>query len=384
MRRRDFIRMLTTASVSSAALEPVAAQAQATEDDGDLNDDVDPYFLDTGELSDEEYAALIEVEQLQERIMRGQPVAIPRGLRPARAPTYSFVHWSGDIGDRNGEFTSPLSVAPQLGALSAQQAYRVNAQILGFHGAGDDWRGRTNQGTLTVELRARNGGEQMTWFFAQQFEMDDAGRTNVGFEYVAQRNGSPEPLVTNEPNIAMRIQLMRSPRRSGIALRKIIKTALVVTGLPLQLENQDLQSTLQYLPPVRAPAMLQEGAALAQAMVGGTAEETPIWRGGFNSYAIAAGGSQLSLRPGYWMAIDAGRAGDLRDVSLNDLGGFVGPSRDGEPLDVNYLVFAFEINTGPAPGYFNYGANGAVNGLPQQSFGPNDSAPRAVPKSVPR
>jgi hypothetical protein len=352
-----------TASGATFGIGSVRAQSDA---ETPLDDDVDPYFLDRGDLSSSEQEAIIEIEQLQAQLMEGRRVVIPRGLRPERAPTYRLVHWRGEIGDANGQFVSPLSVRPELPPLQDLQANRVNGQILGFHGAAEDWGGRSSQGTLTVELRAGYGGQQMTWFFAQQFDMDGEGFTNIGYEYVAQRDGAPEPVVTDEANVGLRIQLMRSPRQAGMTLRKIIKTALVVTGVPLELENQDLQRTLSYLPPVRVPAMFQEGAALAQAVVGGTAEETPIWRGGFSSYGLTQGGSQLSLRPGYWLVIDAAREPDLRGVRLEDIGGFVSPTRGGNPLDANYIVFAFEMDQGPAPAYFNLGNSYQTDRFRQQ------------------
>ena len=364
MKRRDLFRLATAAAAAGSAAGMSRANAQSRNRNSDLEDDVDPYFLDSGDLTAGEHEAIIQVEQLQRELLEGRQVAIPRGLRPDRAPTYRLVYWTGGIGDPNGRFVSPLSVPPSLGPLQDGLSYRFNAQILGFHGASDDWGGRANQGTLTVEMRAGYGGQQMTWFYAQQFDMDDEGFTNVGYEYVAQREGAAEPVVTDELNIGLRIQLLRSPRRSGVALRKIIRTALVVTGVPLQLENRELQQTIQYLPPVRVPAMFQEGAALAQALVGGTAEEAPIWRGGFSAYGIAQGGSQLGLRPGYWMVIDAARETDLRDVVLEDFGGFVTPTRGGEPLDANYIVFSFEIDQGPAPAYINFGS---YQGFPQQN-----------------
>jgi hypothetical protein len=357
MRRRDLVRLLTAVTASGAALRAGSARAQS--DEISLDENVDPYFLDSGEFTDSEREAVIAVEEIQEQQMQGRQVVMPRGLRPERAPTYRFVHWNGDIGDPGGAFVSPLSVRPQIGDLPV---YRINGQILGFHGASEDWRGRSSQGTLTVELRAQVSGEPMTWLFAQQFDMDSEGFTNLGYEYLTQRSGSPEPAVTGQPSVALRIQLMRSPRRAGVALRKFISTALVVTGA-LQASIEDRRSRQRALPPIRVPAMLQEAAALTQALIGGTAEETPIWRGGFSSYSLAAGGSRLGLVPGYWMAIDAARESDLRGVMLEDIGGFVSPTRAGEPLDANYVVFGFEIDAGPAPAYLNLG-------------------PQAVPKSA--
>ncbi len=380
MKRRDLLRSLAASGAAGAALGSTAARAQP-DDEELLLGDIDPYFLDSGELSASEQAALIEVEQLQEQLMQGRPVVIPRGLRPARAPTYRLVHWAGDLGDSRGRFVSPLSVVPELGPLQDYRSYRFNGQILGFHGAKSDW-GQTDQGTLTVELRAPLAGQPMTWLFAQQFDIDDEGFSNIGYQYVAQRGEAIEPVITDEPNLGLRIQMLRSQRRAGVLFRKILRTALAVTGVPLQLENQDVQTALQALPPMRVPAMFQEGAALAQAIVGSMAQEPPLWRGGFSSYGIARGGSKVNLQPGFWAAIDVGREVDLREVMLEEVGPQVGLTRGGEPLDANYVVFGFEIDEGPAPSYLNLCGDSA---LPQ--FAPDDggdeSAPRAVPKSAP-
>ena len=147
---------------------------------------------------------------------------------------------------------------------------------------------------------------------------------------------------------------MRSPSSGGKLLRKLIKTALVVTGVPLQLDDPDLQTTLNSLPPIRVPAMLQEGVALSQAVIGTTAEEVPIWRGGFSSYGLTSEGSRLALGPGYWMAIDSSREPDLTGVVLSDLAGVVAPTRNGEVLDANFLVLAVEISEGAVPPFLDY------------------------------
>ncbi|HZL95096.1 MAG TPA: hypothetical protein VFB99_15685, partial [Vicinamibacterales bacterium] len=310
--------------------------------------DIDPYFLDSGELSDVEQNDVIQLETYRERQMVGQPTVIPRGFQPRRAPTYRFVYWTGDIGDPSGRFASPLAVEAMTGRADA---YRINGQILGFRCASDDWGSRADRGTLTVELRTRVGTEPMTWLFVQQFDTDSQGFTNIGYEYVAQRDGAPNPAFTDDQNVGLRFQLMRAPSRSGQVFRKVLSAALVLSGVPMQLENRNLQSALKYLPPLRVPALLQEGAALTQAVIGGTADEAPIWRGGFSSYGLSSAGSQLSLAPGFWMAIDAEREIDLRGVVLDDIGGTIAPQRDGELLDCNYLVVGLDINEGPRPDY---------------------------------
>jgi hypothetical protein len=191
----------------------------------------------------------------------------------------------------------------------------------------------------------------MTWLFVQQFDADSRGFTNIGYEYVAQRDGSPNAAFTDDQNIGLRIQLMRAPSRSGQIFRKLLSAALVLSGVPLQLEDRNLQRALASLPPLRVPALLQEGAALSQAVIGGTAEESPIWRGGFSSYGLSTDGSLLSLAPGLWMAIDAEREIDLRGVVLDDVGGTIAPLRDNEMLDCNYLVVGLDIREGSWPSY---------------------------------
>jgi hypothetical protein len=374
------MRWLAALGTSGAAVRSAPLGAQANDATTEVSAAVDPYFLDSGALSAAEEADLIEVERLQEQMMVGRSVTIPRGLRPARAPTFRLVHWSGEVGSDQGQFVSPLRVAPELAPLRDFRAYHFNAQIVGFHGASDDWR-RTRQGTLTVEIRAPFGGEEMTWFFAQPFDIDATGFTNVGYQYIAQRGGNLDPVVTDKPNVGVRIQLIREPQRTTLLFRKIIRTTLAVTGVPLQLENEDFQTALQSMPPMRIPALMQEGAALAQAVVGSMANEIPIWRGGFSTYGIAQGGSQLGLQPGYWLALDASREVDLRGVRLDERDGIVSPTRDGIPLDVNFLVLSMTIAEGESPTFFDLCSGGGV--LEGQPVPETTESPRAVPKSAP-
>jgi len=351
MRRRDVLRWLSVPGAAAGVFGARSASAQRRDSEAALEAaPVDPYFLDPGELSDGEAAALVEVETLQERQAQGQSVVIPRGLKPARAANYRLVHWDGAIGDSNGRFVSPLSTAPTLGPLRTARTYRFNGQIFGLHAASEDWRG-TNQGTLTVEVRAPLGGQQMTWFFAQQFVVDESGLADIGYQYIAQREGVPEPVVTDGTSVAIRVQLIRAPRRAAVLFRKILNTALALSGIPVSLGSRDAGAAVQSLPPLRLPAMFTEAAALVQAMIGSTAAEIPIWRGAFTLYAIAQGGSQLALRPGYWLMIDAARELDLRGVMLEDLGGQLAPTRGGQPLDANYLVLNCEIDEGAPPSY---------------------------------
>lgn len=346
MKRRHLLGALG-GIVAGASLPERKAIAQAVETLGE-EIDIDPYFLDAGDMTDDDVSELAQLESFRQRQMEGQAAVMPRGLGSRRAPTYRFVYWNGELGSPSGRFMSALAVDA---GTPRSDAYQVNGQILGFRCSRDDWGRRSDRGTLSVELRSRVGTEPMTWLFVQQFDSDGEGFTNIGYEYIAQRDGSPEPAFTSEQNIAMRIQLMRAPSRTGAVLRKVLGTALVLSGSPIQLGNSNLQQALSNLPPLRVPALLQEGAALTQAVIGGTAEEMPIWRGGFSSFGLSSAGSQLSLVPGFWMAIDADREVDLRGVVLDDIGGTIAPMRDNELLDANYLIMGLDVQQGTTPSY---------------------------------
>ena len=95
--------------------------------------------------------------------------------------------------------------------------------------------------------------------------------------------------------------------------------------------------------------MVHEGVALAQATVGGMSDEAPIWRSGFNSFGLAKHGSRLALRPGFWVAMDESEQMDFTGISLNDIGGRVGLLKNGQPLDLNYLVLDLEIEGSGEP-----------------------------------
>ena len=56
-------------------------------------------------------------------------------------------------------------------------------------------------------------------------------------------------------------------------------------------------------------------------------------------------GSRLALRPGLWVAIDDSQQIDFNNVLLDDVGGKVGLLQNAEPLDVNYLVLAMEMDS---------------------------------------
>jgi len=98
----------------------------------------------------------------------------------------------------------------------------------------------------------------------------------------------------------------------------------------------------QAAPLLRVPRLAQEGVAFAQATVGGMADEAPIWRSGFSSYAIATGAGRLALRPGFWIAIDESGDVDYTKLRLDDIGGRVGVVGPEGPVDLNYLVLAVE------------------------------------------
>ena len=241
----------------------------------------------------------------------------------------------------------PLSLQP---AIEVPPPYQLNAQIMGFNVSSEDWSGSSGKGTLTVEFRARNMGEALTWLFVQQFDVVKGTAPTVGLEYVAQREGKPDPVVCEDGNVDMRIQLMRHKTAPQL-FRKILKMGATIAGFAIPgagglsaMGSMNPMSAMGQAPPLlRVPRLAQEGVAFAQATVGGMADEAPIWRGGFNSYAIAAGAGRLALRPGYWIAIDETEGLDYTKLRLDDVGGRVGVIGPEGPLDVNYLVLAVEV-----------------------------------------
>ena len=189
--------------------------------------------------------------------------------------------------------------------------------------------------------------ESMTWLYMETFETAKGGGNTIGFEYVAQRNNLPDPVICEDANIDIRITLVRHRKAPGV-LRKILRIGSLLTGAPIIGGLSDSSSKFDYLsdrPAVMAvPQMVQEGVAFTQATLGAMSDEAPIWRSGFTSYAIAYGGSRLSLPPGFWVAIDDSRDIDYSSIVLEDIGGRVGLSQNGQPVDLNYLVLAVEVN----------------------------------------
>lgn len=364
MKRRRFLGLFAATSVAS----PLRVWAQGQGSDAEPVDDVDPYFLESGDLSPDEQQDIAEFVGYQQRLAAGQDAIMPRSGRPQRAPTFRFLYWDGELGSPGGKFVSPLSIEPEL---SMAPAYELNAQVLGFRCATDDWGRRTGLGTLSVEFRARLGGEPMTWLYAQQFETT-RGATTLGREYVGQREGVLDPVVTDEPNVDLRIQLMRESRSRGL-LGKIMKMWALIVGVASGLGMT--ASVAQAMPALRITRLLPEGVAFSQALFGGTARQTPLWRSGFTTYSVAAGGSRLRLRPGYWVAIDEAREVNLVGVRLEDVGGEVRLVRNGEALDANYLVLALEAAELELP-RFNY------PGL--QDPGSRDVVPKGIPPQQPR
>ena len=341
MKRRGFLQLLAAAGVGAgAAGRSGVTRAQADEATGD----VDSYFLEPGDLDADEQALITEYVGYQEQLQQGAGAVMPRGGRPRRAPSYRFLHWDGELGSASGRLVGPLSVKPSL---RAARAYSVNAQVLGFSPSATEWR--STRGALTIELRARLGGELMTWLYAQEFEAG-AGASTVGLDYVGQRNGAPDPVVTDEPSVGLRIQLMRQPRRAQI-LSKVFKIWSVVTGLALGGAAGPLGATRAAATLVRLPRMLPESVAFSQALFGSVTEDEPVWRSGFNTYALSPGAGRLAVAPGFWVVIDEGTDVDLRGVVLDDMGGRAALARDGAVIEANHLVLSLEISETSLPGY---------------------------------
>lgn len=347
MRRRNFLKVLSGASLATLFRIPGRAMAQ-----GQIQDpaEIDPYFLGSGKLDQNEREQIESyMEYLAQRSV-GEKAFVPRGGRPERAPTYRVLYWTGEIGDPNGHFVGPLSIQPMLPRGST---YRMNAQILNLHTHGGDWGGDHDEGTLSVEMRARIRGESLTWLYAQQFQLYGGGSSDIGLEYVAQREGVPVPVSTDEGSVDIRIQLIRHRKKRGSILRNIFR----LTARLLPFGNSDIvQSQVERAATsIRVPQMLNEGTAFSQSLFGVTAEEAPLWRSGFTSFGIAEGRSRIALREGIWVVIDETREPDLTGVSLIDAGGRVKLLRDGDELGANYLVLGIECEEGPLPELYGGG-----------------------------
>ena len=339
MKRRKFFQF---AALSGLGLTARPGLTQETEDTPDP-DWIDPFFLDSGNMSADEQKSVESYIDFQERSISDPNAIQPRGGRPQRGPNYRFLHWPGRLGDSGSRLVGPLSVSPEF---SGDAPHLFNAQILGFNASALDWKGRKGGGTLSIEFRSRFLGEPMTWLYLESFETAGIGNT-VGLEYVAQRDNLPEPVICEEPNLDMRITLIRHRKWPG-TLRKILKVGALLSGTPVVGLLADKASHYDYLsekkPVMRLPQMVEEGVAFAQATLGGMSDEAPIWRSGFTSFAVAHGGSRLALRPGFWVAMDDSQEIDYGAIVLEDRGGRVGLTVNGKPLDANYLVLALEVN----------------------------------------
>lgn len=364
MKRRMFFTTAAAATAGLVAWRPSWAE-KAAPAPAPTSDDVDPYFLDPGVPTAEESSAMVAFAEYEEKKSQGQPALMPRGGKPKRAPNFRFLHWNGELGSPEGRLVGPLTLSPTV---QAPPPYQVNAQIMGFNASTSDWSGSSGKGTLTIEFRARSMGEPLTWLFAQQFEVMKNAGTTVGMEYVAQRKGKPDPVVCDDPNVDMRIQLMRY-KSSPQLFRKILKIGATLLKLPFggnplnsmgspsgmsSMGGMNSMYGMNQAPAVmRVPRLAEEGVAFAQATVGGTADDTPIWRGGFTSFGVAVGGSRIALRPGYWVAIDDVEGVDYNKLRLDDLGGRVGIVGPDGAVTLNYLVLAVEVTSKSAMGGMN-------------------------------
>ncbi len=340
MKRRQFFGMAglaglaTVAAASRLGLAAGQEKGDPSEASGDAFEGIDPYFSFNGTFSDSDLERVADEEAYLDVVQRGGEAIRPRGHKPRWAPTYRMLHWPGDPGEEGVQLMGPLSVEPQM---PSGRSYRLNAQILDFHTASKRW-GRGAEGALSIEFRARKGGEALTWLFAEQFQCF-GGSTSLGNSFVAERNGSPQPVLLDEPNVDVRLQLMRMRKAPGI-LRKILNLASFIVG------GGATGVITQMIPSVRIPQLVEEGVALTQALFGEMSSEKPQWLSGFNSYGVSEEGSRLSLAPGLWVVVDENATHDLAAVKLEDRGGRVMLTENGEPLDATYLIFIIEIDTG--------------------------------------
>lgn len=343
MKRRRFFQLaaFTGLGLSSRAGSAQGADPATSPDDPDW---IDPFFLDNGNISAEEQETVEAYMDYQERSMSDPDAIQPRGGKPRRGPNYRFLHWPGRLGDSTTRLVGPLSLSPEIDDVGP---YLFNAQILGFNTSTFDWRSRKGGGSLSIEFRSRFMDQSMTWIYMETFEAAKGGGNTVGLEYVAQRDDLPEPVICEDPNLDMRITLIRHRKAPGV-LRKILRIGSLLSGAPAIGLLGGSSGQYDYLanqrPVMRVPQMVQEGVAFTQATLGGMSDEAPIWRSGFTSFAVAYGGSRLSLRPGLWVAIDDSQGIDYGAIQLQDQGGRVGLSLNGKRLDANYLVLALEIN----------------------------------------
>ena len=105
MKRRNFFRTAILAGLGLSA-------GPASGVERDTGGEIDPYFLDTGELTEAEQQAVEEYVGYRDSLLEGREAVMPRGGKPKRAPTYRFLHWHGELGDGNGR----LSRRPSCGS----------------------------------------------------------------------------------------------------------------------------------------------------------------------------------------------------------------------------------------------------------------------------
>ena len=303
------------------------------------------YFLENGEISSREQYEIEQYIGLQQQLAEGRQVRM-RG-RPRRAPTYRFLHWTGELGDSEARFVGPLSLKPALE--ESRSGYQLNVQLLNFNPCSEDWKGKSEQGCLQLDVRAESGGQLLTWDYCQEFDVIN-GVSTLGYEYLID-NDKVRGLITQQPNVDIRITLLRN-RKQRKTLKRILGIASAVAGMaPLPaagaLQNViggGLSSSRSSAPArMRIPRLTTEGLALTQAVVANFAEEKPIWRSGFTSYSLAAGGSRLRLNSGFWVVLDGSRQIDLRQVKLEAEGDLPILLAEGEPCDINYIVMYLEI-----------------------------------------
>jgi hypothetical protein len=334
MKRREFLAL---GAASGLAAAPSARASEQPSPISQNPEDIHAYFLEPGGLTASEQEEVEKHVAFQQELSAGSPVRL-RG-RPKGAPSYRLLFWDGELGAAEGRFVGPLSLQPDL---ESPRRLEVNAQLLNFHPCSEDWK-PGQQGLLTIDLLASSTSRTpKTWHWAQAFDVVDRGISSLGFEYIAQREGVPAPIVTQESNLGVRIQLMRV-REGNDFLKTIFKVASYAVN-PFSLLGDAASGLAKLIPVVRVPEMAQEGIALAQAVYGSSSEKKePLWRSHIATYGLAKGGGRMALKPGFWVILDEARQADLRDVRLEDHQGRPTLMRGGEPCDINYLVLAFEI-----------------------------------------
>ena len=341
MNRRKF---LTAAATGLGGSTVASGSSQRPGEIPAEEGQVPAYFLENGEISTREQYEIEQYIGLQQQLAEGRQVRT-RG-RPRRAPTYRFLHWTGEPGDTEARFVGPLSLKPALEESSS--GYQLNVQMLNFNPCSQDWQGNSEQGCLQLDVRAESGGLLLTWDYCQEFDVIN-GVSTLGYEYLID-NDKVRGLITQRPNVDIRISLLRN-RKQRKTLKRILGVASAVAGMaPFPAAGafsgiiQGKSSAQSQAPArMRIPRLTTEGLALTQSLVANFAEEEPLWRSGFTSYSLAAGGSRLRLNSGFWVVLDGGRQVDLRQVKLDADGDQPILLAGGKPCDINYMVLYLEI-----------------------------------------